>query len=272
MTRADSAGRGNRAERVFRRPHDGADAIVFRGIRNEPGHVVGRRDIVGIEARRIGVRRVVQAEVVGLLVHSGDEAVVAQRREAGQRARRGVVRRNQQQVQQVRQAHAIVGAQIGRRRAQRVRAHNLDFLVQVGRGLEEDNRGHHFGDAGDRALVLGILFVEHLAGRRVVDDGGGRPDFGDDVAGIVGAIPGRLRLGQGLCRPAARARAARMRAARARARAVADGFLAGAAAAAPASGAAWATGVGMVVAPAPVAKRLTPSHRTVRRVTPRKVL
>ena len=199
-----------------------------------------------------------------------DEAVIAQRREAGQRAGRRVVRRNQQQVQQVRQAHAIVGAQVGRRGAQRVRAHNLDFLVQVGRGLEEHDRGHHLRDAGDRALVLGILFVEHLAGRRVVDDGGGGPDFGHHVAGFVGAISRGLRLGQG---PAPTfARAARMRAARARARAVADGFLAGAAAAAPASGAACVTGVGMVVAPAPVAKRLTPSHRTVRRVTPRKVL
>src|SRR5688572_16120796 len=70
---------------------------------------------------------------------------------------------------------------------------------------------------------------------------------------------------------AAFARAARMRAARARARAVADGLF-GAAAAAPASGAAWATGVEMVVAPAPVARRLTPSHRTDRRVRPMKVL
>src|SRR5688572_10133176 len=67
------------------------------------------------------------------------------------------------------------------------------------------------------------------------------------------------------------ARAARIRAARARARAVADVFF-GVGAAAPASGAACVTGVGMVVAPAPVAKRLTPSHRTVGRVTPRIVL
>jgi hypothetical protein len=62
-----------------------------------------------------------------------------------------------------------------------------------------------------------------------------------------------------------------MRAARARALAVADGFFAGADAAALA-GPVEVTGVGMVVAPAPVAKRLTPSHRTVRRVALRKVL
>src|SRR5688572_21738460 len=67
------------------------------------------------------------------------------------------------------------------------------------------------------------------------------------------------------------ARAALMRAARARARAVADPFF-GADAEAPASGAACVTAAGIVVAPAPVAKRLTPSHRTVRRVAPRKVL
>src|ERR671919_364512 len=71
---------------------------------------------------------------------------------------------------------------------------------------------------------------------------------------------------------AALARAARMRAARARALAVADSFFFAGAAAAAASGAGRVTGVGMVVAPAPVARRLTPSHRTVRRVTPRKVL
>src|SRR5690349_12760944 len=71
------------------------------------------------------------------------------------------------------------------------------------------------------------------------------------------------------------ARAARMRAARARARAVADGFFAGAllaGAAAPASGAVWLTGVDRVVASTPVARRLMPSHRTVWRAAPRKVL
>ena len=104
-------------------------------------------------------------------------------------------------MQQVRKAHAVVGAQIGRRRAQRVRAHNLDFLVEVGGGLEEDDRRHHLRDAGDRALVLGILFVEDLAGRRVVDDGGRGADVGHDVSGFVGAIPWRLRLGQGPGRP-----------------------------------------------------------------------
>src|SRR5262245_57047449 len=62
-------------------------------------------------------------------------------------------------------------------------------------------------------------------------------------------------------------RAARMRAARARARAVADGFFAGAASAA--AGGIWATAVVIVVAPAPVAQRLTPSHRTDRRRMPR---
>src|SRR5215204_4731584 len=72
------------------------------------------------------------------------------------------------------------------------------------------------------------------------------------------------------------ARAARMRAARARARAVADGFFAGAffagAAAAPASNVVWLTGAERVVASTPVARRLTPSHRTVWRAAPRNVL
>src|SRR3989338_1468401 len=78
---------------------------------------------------------------------------------------------------------------------------------------------------------------------------------------------GVLASARALADRAACARAARRRAARGRARAVADGFFAGADAAAPAAGAACATGVGIVVAPAPVAKRLTPSHRTVSRVT-----
>src|SRR5688500_12432320 len=82
---------------------------------------------------------------------------------------------------------------------------------------------------------------------------------------------GVLASARAFAERAALARAARMRAARARALAVADGFLAGAAAAA-AAGAGSVTGVGIVVAPAPVARRLTPSHRTVRRVTPMKVL
>src|SRR5688572_24589984 len=64
------------------------------------------------------------------------------------------------------------------------------------------------------------------------------------------------------------ARAARMRAARARALAVADGFFAGAAAAPAAAGGVWATGAGMVVAPAPVAHTLAPRHKTVRRTAP----
>ena len=72
---------------------------------------------------------------------------------------------------------------------------------------------------------------------------------------------------------AAWARAARIRATRARALAVADDFfLAGADAPASAAGRTGTTGVVIVVAPAPVAKRLAPSHRTVRRVTPVKVL
>ena len=78
---------------------------------------------------------------------------------------------------------------------------------------------------------------------------------------------GVLASASALADLAALARAARMRAARARARAVADGLRLGR----------WRplrlrqpaqpvpTGGGSVVAPAPVAKRLTPSHRTVRR-------
>ena len=186
----------HRAERIFGRPHDRPDAIVFGRERDEPRHVVGRRDVVGVEARRVGICRVVEAQVVGLLVHPGDETVIAERRDARQRARRGVVGRNQQQVQQIGDPNAIVRAQIGRRRAQRVGAGDRDFLVEVGRRLEEHDRGHHFRDAGDRALVHRVFFVEHLAGGGVVNNGGGGADIRHDVARVVGAERGCLGFGE----------------------------------------------------------------------------
>ena len=73
----------------------------------------------------------------------------------------------------------FIGAQIGRRRGAHVAALDTDGLGEVERVLEEHDRGHHLGDAGDRTRVLRVLFPQHLLRHRVVDDGG----FGADRAG-----------------------------------------------------------------------------------------
>ena len=88
-------------DRVFVGAHDRRDALVLRGVRDQPRHVVGRRDVLREQAGRIGVVRGLEPELRGLLVHPADEAFRALRRDARQRARGGVVRRDQQQVQQV---------------------------------------------------------------------------------------------------------------------------------------------------------------------------
>ena len=74
----------------------------------------------------------------------------------------------------------IVRLEIGGRGGVDVAALDRDLLVQVGVVLEVDERGHHLGDAGDRTLVLGVLFVEDLAGDRVENDGGGSADVGNE--------------------------------------------------------------------------------------------
>ena len=69
-----------------------------------------------------------------------------------------------------------------------------DFTRQVRVALEEHRRGHHLRDAGDRALVLRVLFPEHLVGLRVVDDRGRGPDIRDHRPAIVDLVARRLRF------------------------------------------------------------------------------
>ena len=58
--------------------------------------------------------------------------------------------------------------QIGRRAPRRSSLRSIvTALREVGIVFEEHDRGHHFRDAGDRPLVLGVLLEQDLAGLRV---------------------------------------------------------------------------------------------------------
>ena len=126
---------------------------------------------------------------IGFLVHPLDERGRAAVGDAGQRPGRGVVGSNQRQVQHIVERDAVVGAEIGRRGGVDVAALDGDFLRQVGVVFEEHQRGHHLGDAGDRALVLRVLFPQDLAGVRVENDGGRGADIRHQRAVGVGLVP-----------------------------------------------------------------------------------
>ena len=172
----------------------GAMRLVRRREGDQPRQVVGRRDVRRVQARGIGERRALEPELDRLLVHPLDERRGAAVRDARERAGRGVVGRDQREVQDVVERDAVVGPEIGRRGRVDVAALDGDLLREVGIVFEEDHRGHHLGDAGDRALVLRVLFPEHLAGLGIENDGGGGADIRDQGAGRVGLEPGRHRL------------------------------------------------------------------------------
>ena len=113
-------------------------------------------------------------------------------RHARERAGRRVVGSDQQQVQQVVRRHLIAGAQVGRRGAIDVASLHGDGHVERRARLEEHQRGHDLGDAGDRALFLRVRLPEHLLGLRVVDDGGGGANVRHFLSGVVDGEARRL--------------------------------------------------------------------------------
>ena len=71
------------------------DPLVRRGKRDQPGQVVGGRNIGRIESGRIGERRIFETKLERLLVHPLDEGGGAPVRHARQDPGGGVVGRNQ---------------------------------------------------------------------------------------------------------------------------------------------------------------------------------
>ena len=175
--------------------HDRRDPLVLRGVRDETRHVVGRRHVVRQQAGRVGVVCAVETELRGFLVHPADESDRAVRRDARQGTRRGVVRRDQQQVQQVVGRDLVVEVQVRRRRLEHVASGNRDHLTQIRVVLEEHRRRHHLGDAGDRALLLRVLFPENLIGFGIVDDRGGGANIGHHLAAGVDLVARQHRVG-----------------------------------------------------------------------------
>ena len=106
----------------------------------------------------------------------------------------GVIRGNQREVQDIVQRNAIVGAQIGGRRCVDIATLDGDFLREVGIIFEEHQGRHHLGDAGDRALVLRVLFPQNLTRLGIENDGGGSADIGDQRAVRVRLEPGTHRF------------------------------------------------------------------------------
>ncbi len=121
----------------------------------------------------------------GHLVHAGDERGGAAFRRARQHARRGVVGGDEREVQQVCVADELVRLEIGHRGVREVRPGHGDLLREIRIvGHERDGR-HDLGQAGDRPLVVGVLFPEDSSGLRVEDDGGGGADVGNHVPELV---------------------------------------------------------------------------------------
>ena len=130
-----------------------------------------------------------------LLVHPLDEGRGAAVRDARERAGGGVVGRDERQVQDVVERDSLVRSEIGRRRGVDVAALDGDFPREIRLALEEHERGHDLGDARDRALVLRVLFPEHLAGLRVEDDRRRGADIRHERAGRrVGLVSRGHRL------------------------------------------------------------------------------
>ena len=150
--------------------------------------------LAGIQPRRVGKAGALEPELDGLFVHPLDERRRAAMRHARERPGRGVVGGDQREVQHVVERDALVGAEIGRRCRVDVAPLDGDFPRQVRVVFEEDQRGHHLRDAGDRSLVLRVLFPEHLAGFRIENDGGRGADIRDQGAVRVGLEPGAHRL------------------------------------------------------------------------------
>ena len=180
-------------------------------MRDEPRDVVGRRDVAAVEPGRIGEGRVTQAERGRHRVHLFDEPGGAPRRHAGERARGDVVRRHQRQMQEVVQRHHLAAAKIRGRRAPDVAPGDHDVAIQVRTRIEEHERRHHLGDAGDGPLLEAVRLPQDLVGRRVVDHRGAGADARLPQVGDV-EPPGRIdnrvrrrrRRGNGGSRPGVR--------------------------------------------------------------------
>ena len=137
-------------------------------------------------------------------------------RQARERARRGVVRRDEREVQQIVERDALVGAQVGRRRGVGVDALDRHLLREVRLILEEDDGRHDLGDARDRPLFLGVLLPEDLArssGSRMIAaaariSGTSAPVASVLKRGVIAVCRARIR-DCSRARAAARARASR---------------------------------------------------------------
>jgi hypothetical protein len=158
--------------------HDAGDALVA-GRRTEIRRAMSYADetFSAIRPGRIDVVRVLEAELLRLRVHLRDEALGAERRDARQARGRGVVGPMSSRFSR----SFGVRTSLARRYVVDAARTSLRSILtgrgEVERVLEEHDRGHHLGDAGDRARVLRVLFPQHLLGDRVVDDGG----FGADA-------------------------------------------------------------------------------------------
>ncbi len=148
----------------------------------------------GIEPRGIRVRRVVEPEFQGLLVHPLHEGVGALRGRTRERAGGRVVGRDERQVQEIVERHLVVRAQIRVAGTEDVAPVDRHDTREIRVTLEEHGRRHHLGDAGNRPLVLRVLLPEHLAVVRVVDDGGRGANIRNHRPLVVQLVPGLLRF------------------------------------------------------------------------------
>ena len=159
-------------ERGARRVHDPGEERVAQQDRGEGDEIVCARVVVGIvEADRVGVAGVGEAEPLGGLVHLGDE----RRNRAGDSHRQGLRRvaraRQEQPVEKVPDPHPLPRAQaeLDLGRGLRVIGRRRDHLIRL-QVVEREVGRHQLGRAGDRQPLVGGLGGQDRVIARVDQD------------------------------------------------------------------------------------------------------
>ena len=151
----------------------GADAGhrgVFQAGAGQKGHVIGGRVVLLlVEAAGIGKMGVAHAKLPGLLIHKPGKALQVLPNPAGNDLGGIVARLEQQPVEQGLQGQLVPRLEIEGRALhplQPFRFHG-DDLGQVGGLLHRHQGGHQFGDTGNGAGGVHVLFKEHTPGPRI---------------------------------------------------------------------------------------------------------
>ena len=188
------------------RGHDlGHDVVRGQRAQNQVG-VAGRRHVAFVQAAGVGEGGGGAADGRGFLVHAGDKVIDAAAAHIVRHDVGGLVGAGQQHgVQQVAQRLGVAAADVGCRGVGRLFP---DQVIDIpGRGerdgvqlvlvaFQQQQAGHHLGQAGGLELGLAVFLIDDDVGVEV-DDVGSRGRQGRGVGGKGAVLPfRRCRHGQ----------------------------------------------------------------------------